>query len=1312
MVKVEFDNLLCALERRAGRDGCAARRAMLALCGTSLLFFLHACAQVAPAESIRLRIAWGGGDKVAWAGQIRLSEGNFKDCNSLGSETSAVANTFAESDRIHIAADDPLAYQAVDVSIDAPLSSKLTVQLANATSDDLGPAYTLPLTDLVDQSFNQPLDAAGNRILIRRVPGDSLRIVATKDHLVFSPGERWNISVQPNVVTDKHSTISARMLVARSNQLVWRTESPIEDTTRSKGPVATANLSIPIPRDEGVYDLVLSYGGARNMGIFRANGKSIERRIQFVVLSPNARSPDDRLPAWREAVSFDASEPQWWERLSRFPNWQRLSFTPRRLRGKGTATVVELDGKKASQLERGGWQTYPLPVISIGTPHILEVEYPGAHPQSLGVSIVEADPNDPTKLQSSGYGIHTPSTSWSSDGKKCRIVFWPRTRIPQVLLTNLDDHQEAVFGRIRLLDGPTRLPKREDRVSELGFRVAYMNIDDPAFYKMYAASYGTDSDSGRGLTDWVTFYESAKRMVEQLNHTGYGGVVLTCAGEGGSICPLPRMSPTPRFDTGTYFESGQDLYQKDVVEMLLRMFDREQLRLMLGLRLNAPIPELEELLRDPSQAEGIEVVDAGGNRVRSVDGTAARYNPLDDRVQRVITEIVRDIVNRYSRHPSFAGIKIELAPDTYLQLPAAGWGGDQRTIETFAREAAVETTAELAKLPTGSVVELLQSPARAAWMEWRASRITKLYANLTRELKQARPDGQMVFATNRLVDAGGLAATCLPGLPRQTSVAQSLYEMGLDLPRLAAASVTVARPTVSQPLLPLLERGPLDEFSEDPSWLDNLSSPVAFALQHQVPFRFQCEGFNQGGVFVAATSNTPLAFQVANDGSYMLEQLSHNLARDDSQGMAIGGTSVATIESPSRDRWLDTYRRLPTKPFSTVQPTPASHPVTVRYLSHGGKTYLYAVNDSPWPMQIRMAMQATEDCQYIPIGTPTADLNDDLNADTGPIIMRSAGLELRFDMQPYELVAGMMTDPSAVPHHVVATLPSTIGPALQRRVADVGNRLSSLKRPVAFNALSNPSFDKDEDANLPGWEWTDHNQVRVTRDDEISYSGPASLKIHSQQPIAWVRSEPIPIPETGRLSLQAMVRIAGSDGAQPLRLAVEGVLNGRPYYRFAELKIPPQIVRDAQSASDPQKQWLPFMLHLDDLPTTGLSELRVRFDLMGAGVVWVDDIRLFDLAMTQDEQVQLAKIIGLANYQLREGRVADCERTLRGYWPQYLLSLVPAPIASAAQVESLRLRQEQRVASAPEKPTASDATEQTTRENGSLLNRVKDLLPF
>ena len=119
-----------------------------------------------------------------------------------------------------------------------------------------------------------------------------------------------------------------------------------------------------------------------------------------------------------------------------------------------------------------------------------------------------------------------------------------------------------------------------------------------------------------------------------------------------------------------------------------------------------------------------------------------------------------------------------------------------------------------------------------------------------------------------------------------------------------------------------------------------------------------------------------------------------------------------------------------------------------------------------------------------------------------------------------------------------------------------------------------------------------------------------------------------------------------------LRLAIEGTRGDQIiYYRPAEV--------GKNSIYPIDRQWSQFQLPLDDLPATGLDKLQVRFDMMGPGSVWIDDVQLSDLWFLYDERFQLIKTELAARLQLDKGNYAECLHVLEGYWPRFLVDYVP-----------------------------------------------------
>ena len=94
-----------------------------------------------------------------------------------------------------------------------------------------------------------------------------------------------------------------------------------------------------------------------------------------------------------------------------------------------------------------------------GRPYVLEVDYPSDVPQTLGISILEPNAAGalvPIGLDSGVDVAETPrrAAHWA----RHRLVFWPRTTTPLVLMTNRREQSPAVYGKIRVLGGWEHLP--------------------------------------------------------------------------------------------------------------------------------------------------------------------------------------------------------------------------------------------------------------------------------------------------------------------------------------------------------------------------------------------------------------------------------------------------------------------------------------------------------------------------------------------------------------------------------------------------------------------------------------------------------------------------------------------------------------------------------------------------------------------------------------------------------------------------------------------------------------------------------------
>jgi hypothetical protein len=176
--------------------------------------------------------------------------------------------------------------------------------------------------------------------------------------------------------------------------------------------------------------------------------------------------------------------------------------------------------------------------------------------------------------------------------------------------------------------------------------------------------------------------------------------------------------------------------------------------------------------------------------------------------------------------------------------------------------------------------------------------------------------------------------------------------------------------------------------------------------------------------------------------------------------------------------------------------------------------------------------------------------------------------------------------------------------------------------------------------------------------------------------------------------LTVWLKVADAARQPSLRLALEGRLRGRTYYRYAEVgRIP-----GANQVVPIGTEWGRYDFPLYDLPLDGLSELRVRVDLQGPGEIWVDDVALYDLVYTETELRELAKLVTLAQVTLDNGQVGDCVQLLESYWPRLLAEKLPLRPEALAPV-----------ARAPEQ-TPPKAAESDSQRTG-WMDRLKGVLP-
>jgi hypothetical protein len=1247
----------------------------VAFCALSLFSLVQFSSSASGEElDLRLRITWGEATQHHWNGIIQLSDGHFSEIRRLGFEANAPTSVVNQGGALTIWQPVPVIFDGIDVRVVASSEAALTIVLQRDRNPNQEETITLRLADFaanLKHTATSLLDDQNNRLTVHRAPGDHLRVTSDRQSFVFAPGETWAFEVQPYRLTPQADLrCSLQLIDTRSREEMWSEHFDAE--TDANGSLSSSRpFSISLPTAEGPYELVVTLRERKltapmlvqSLQSFRdrrfAPPIVCQRKVQLVVIDTKP-APIDKT-AWREVDDVQPGNAKWWERWSWLPQI-KLTGEAHGPLDNGRVSLREHLGQQLTELAPGGWQAAPLPISQIGVPHLLEVEYPNDIPQTLAISVLETNAAGmvmPLGLDSGVDVVKSPAPA-TPGIEKHRLIFWPKTKTPWLLLSNRRDGKRASFGKIRVLAGPAKLPPVALDPTLADVRLLSAYYDKPLFPENFSAPESLDESTQKSLGDWNTFYTGGVRLVEYLKHVGYNSAILSVSRDGATIYPSRVLDSTPRYDSGGLFISGQDLQQKDVLEMLFRLFDREQLQLIPSFHFATPLPELDALLTRGGSAEGIELLGYDGRswpaRYGTNRGQAPYYNPLNPRVQNAVRNVIAEVVDRYGHHSSFAGVSLQMGPDTFVQLPGTAWGNDDRTVARFA----IETKNAV---PGGALAadgqsrhreraKFLTGAGRQLWLDWRAKNLAAFYADIQKDLAKARPEARLYLATSGLLASSLVKDELQPRLPLRSDISDTMLQLGLDAKLLHDnVQIVPLRPQRIKPLTALADQA-VDLQLRDSTTIDALFDSETFAgsLNFHEPLTFALPSFDAISPFGPDKTRTWFVSHIPSNGFHARAQFIHNLASLDSQIIAEGGWMLPLGQEDSLRKQFAAYRHLPARRFVSVaprSPEAQASSLVVRRLTVGRRAYFYIVNNAPWP--------ATADIDLKLSRTATIQRFGNDRPEQPKLV--NSGQVWTLELEPYDLVAGYFSDTETELLDWRVRFDRGIKMELTTLVQEVKSRVNELRTREPLKVVANPGFEEATSSNEPV-DWISSRGTGITVDvtDKDPHQGARSLhmKVTDKDAIAWVRNREFPAPKTGRLSLLAWVRTKDAAIQPQLRLAID---TGRGYYTYAPLG---KDENNEPVAEKLGKEWPkePYLFHCDTLPTD-LDKVSVGFDLVGEGEVWIDAVEVYNLYFFDTELNELIKNAATAQFQLEAGRVADCERFLDGYWPRFVIEHVP-----------------------------------------------------
>ncbi|MFT5525163.1 MAG: hypothetical protein ACI9HK_003129, partial [Pirellulaceae bacterium] len=1073
----------------------------------------------------------------------------------------------------------------------------------------------------------------------------------------YLPGETFRFALHAHEISVKpkqNVDLQVELIESRTGSII-RTE-PVKIAADEFGKLPSQpNVAVELPKAPGAYDIRLTVTPRKSSFVtnpLAANRPLAQRSIQVVVVGPPTagRSAD-----WSSKMDLDPVNPGGW-----------LEWLARRIPGgnqkpisHGSVTPRPYGDTMLLSLGPDSWQSFPLAISQTQTPHLLEIEYPSDIEQIIGISIIEPDDSGQiTTLRfDSAVSVRDPLPSETRGLRRHQILFWPRTTSPFLLVTNLSNSRDAMFGKIRVLQGPSQLTAGPPTAVATNHRLVMAHYTRPHFTENFAAYEKYSPERNSTLDDWTTFFDGGDRLIQYLHYGGYNAASVNVYSDGSTLYPSKLLNSTPQHDMGTFFGTGQDPIKKDVVEMLLRQFDIAKLKFVPSLQFSSPLPELEELLRTNDRSEvGIRLVDSSGrtwvDRYGSERGAAPYYNPLDPRVQTAMRRVIVELTSRYGHHPAFGGVSIQFDVNSFSSLPDAEWGMDAVTIARFERDMGES-------LPDGipqKIQALLRAPGngpaaapafRNKWLKWRAMTLAAFYQQIHDDVAQLG-NTKLYLHVGDLLHAKQFAKDLRPALPWRGDIEQALLRTGLNSKLFSKQNgVVFVRQYREGPLTSI--RGQAVEMAlNDPKADDYFKQAnfLAASVQHNRLNR-RLATFDALSPFGKNKTRMRLDAHPVAANHHSRRLFAQAMAAMDSQILIDAGWMIPLGREASLRPMFDSFMQLPMAPFTTVATTDEaeSKTVVVRTNASDNNRYFYLVNNGPWPITVELQLSVPENCGLVPLDSrPRARLSP-----------REGKATWTVQLEPYDFVAAALTAPTAKITGWTSSysnvLLDEVKQALQQDISNVLLQADKLRqdylKPTPL--ISNPSFEQlDLNKNPADWDFKKASGITVAVDATSKNHGNHSLRIEQQGQVAWVRSAPIIPPKSGRLAVQAWIRTNQTEVQPKLRVSVEGKLpNDEIYYRFFEMG------GDAQPI---QTEWgtairFPFDFILAD----DLTDLRIGFDLMTPGTVWIDNVQVYEPWLHDLERRQL--VFDRAQTQIdleNKNDIVECQRFIDSFWPRYL----------------------------------------------------------
>lgn len=1157
----------------------------------------------------------------------------------------------------------------VRTRVDAPVGSSLVLRAG-------GQSMRFPLALVLEGPQHTPPQAPVE-FSVERLAWDAIEVSGgVESGGTFAPGASVPLSLGFNVLTAEPTGVvvrcQAELKPIRGGASVWSTEIRESIATNTPAP-AFRSVPVNLPKAEGTYLLELHASweqvsaadpaagtmigrwirGRGRRGLAGASGTST-RRLTMVVVGPRETGPAAKSAGRdQEADSVD---------LARFRGnrltaagrsaapapgrgaWTipdgALAESTRRDRLRGWMTRVGSEVSQLAPADSNGlaWSAVGLKVAHPGRPHRLSLTVTGGHPSALGVAVVGPGARPRLLLDACASG---PPILAEAGPASFSWLVWPDSADPVLLMVNRGPATAVQVGAVTL--------------TELADLPEPPAVDAP-----------TPAGLARGIALAVTGPDSLDRFGGGLPAEPHlldalaasRNLARYAASSGASSVLLSQGLADRDRRRALEGQAAEDSIGPDRLGLALRILARQGLSAWVELDLDGKLPGLPEPGSVEAQGQGLVRLDRRG----IPEGPSPAYQALSPEVGEAVTRKAVETLAAY-----LGPAKADGPADPNAPLEAAGGGAapaglvirlgrgpalpgapdtgfDDATYPRFAREAFdAETARGLPGLAAddperfAARSKFLSGPGRMPWLTWRSRRVAALYSGLAKALKAKSPAGAeptaLAVVTPGLDDgpAGAEARRAdLAGLG--PSLAWRAVGLDLDLWPQGGDAPVVFRGVGLSP----------DDLAHDLATSPELDAKVAAR-----PLRGLWLDVEDAPAAPTATPARPAAPTLSalplDSGPSGEEPLGHALAALDARWVVLSAPAAAGHEERLR-RFARVFRGVPATPGPTAaEAPPLPFGVSVRVHKGAGKTFLAMANDTPYPVRLAAVVSAPADALFDDLGR-AARLKPEADA---------AGRHLVLDLPPFGVAGVKIGSADAKVASVIPYPSDAVLTSLQARYDELSARLTRLNgKPGEADAAAgpdrtgppNPGFEPQAQAdravalavgNAPPKGWQVVGPVNaVVADPAKPRSGLGSLRLDVTQPPGSAQSDSFRTGVQSVLLVRVWLRTDRPDARA--RLWIEGESAGRPYRRVSDLAVP--------------MTWDERAVRASDLPSGGLDSMRLRFEMLTPGTLWVDDLALSGPTLSDPERRNARNALVAAIQAYREKRYADFARLAGSHW--------------------------------------------------------------